>query len=87
MKDLQSSLDRPALLSPLNFIDGEWQSALSGETFAVHNPATGEVIANVPDSQRRGRARRHRRREPRIPRLARKAAQGARRDSAQAGTR
>jgi succinate-semialdehyde dehydrogenase/glutarate-semialdehyde dehydrogenase len=51
MKDLQSSLDRPALLSPLNFIDGEWQSALSGETFAVHNPATGEVIANVPDSQ------------------------------------
>ena len=51
MKDLQSDLVRPALLSRLNFIDGEWQSALSRETFAVDNPAMGEVIANVPDSQ------------------------------------
>ena len=29
-------------------IDGAWVDADSGETFAVHNPATGETIAGVP---------------------------------------
>lgn len=29
------------------YIDGEYVSAASGETFAVYDPATGEVIANV----------------------------------------
>ena len=29
-------------------IDGEHVDALDGQTFEVHNPATGEVIANVP---------------------------------------
>lgn len=29
------------------FIDGQWSAAASGETFAVHNPATGAVIADV----------------------------------------
>ena len=31
-----------------NFIDGEWVNANSGETFAVNNPATGEIIGHVP---------------------------------------
>lgn len=29
------------------FIDGRWQSAASGRTFATYNPATGEVLAEV----------------------------------------
>jgi acyl-CoA reductase-like NAD-dependent aldehyde dehydrogenase len=42
-------------------IDGEWVSAESGKTFAVHNPATGEEIARVakadtPDVDRAVRA-------------------------------
>ena len=31
------------------FIDGTWQKAASGATFAVENPATNEVIAHVAD--------------------------------------
>ncbi|XP_063953071.1 succinate-semialdehyde dehydrogenase, mitochondrial-like [Lytechinus pictus] len=31
------------------YIGGEWVPAKSGETFAVTNPATGEVIANIAD--------------------------------------
>lgn len=31
------------------FINGEWQQADTGKTFAVRNPATGEVLANVAD--------------------------------------
>src|SRR4026207_674678 len=30
------------------FVDGEFVDALSGETMEVLNPATGEVIAEVP---------------------------------------
>src|SRR6476646_7850354 len=30
------------------FIGGEWAESVSGETMAVINPATGEVIAEVP---------------------------------------
>jgi len=33
----------------LNYIDGEWVGADSGRTFAVHNPGTGEKIAEVPE--------------------------------------
>ncbi|MDX8360129.1 aldehyde dehydrogenase family protein [Cytobacillus sp. IB215316] len=29
------------------FINGEWVPAVSGETFDVHNPATGDVVAKV----------------------------------------
>jgi len=50
MTNLRLSLVCPDLANPLNFIDGQWQSALSGATFAVHDPATGNAIANVPDS-------------------------------------
>src|SRR5688572_7191222 len=31
-----------------NFVGGEWVDAASGETMEVLNPATGEVIAEVP---------------------------------------
>jgi succinate-semialdehyde dehydrogenase / glutarate-semialdehyde dehydrogenase len=31
------------------FINGQWVGARSGKTFPVHNPATGEQIALVPD--------------------------------------
>jgi succinate-semialdehyde dehydrogenase/glutarate-semialdehyde dehydrogenase len=38
----------PALLQRQAFVDGKWVDADSGETFSVTNPATGEVIADVP---------------------------------------
>ncbi len=31
------------------FIDGEWREADRGKTFAVRNPATGEILAHVAD--------------------------------------
>ncbi|MGI9624356.1 MAG: aldehyde dehydrogenase family protein, partial [Acidimicrobiales bacterium] len=31
------------------FINGEWVDALSGNTFEVFNPATGERLDSVPD--------------------------------------
>jgi succinate-semialdehyde dehydrogenase/glutarate-semialdehyde dehydrogenase len=42
-------LDNNALLRDAAYIDGEWRSAISGARFAVTNPATGEVIAEVAD--------------------------------------
>lgn len=35
------------LLRTQGFIDGKWIDAYDGNTFEVHNPATGDVIANV----------------------------------------
>ncbi len=37
-----------ALLNRKGFIDGKWVDADSGETFAVTNPATGDVVAELP---------------------------------------
>ena len=37
----------PKLLCDQAYIDGQWVDADSGETFAVENPATGEVLAEV----------------------------------------
>jgi succinate-semialdehyde dehydrogenase/glutarate-semialdehyde dehydrogenase len=42
-------LNRPALLREQCYINGEWISADSGETFAVTNPADGSLVANVPE--------------------------------------
>ena len=39
-----------ALIRTDNFIDGEWVPAQSGRRFAVTNPATGKLIADVADS-------------------------------------
>jgi succinate-semialdehyde dehydrogenase/glutarate-semialdehyde dehydrogenase len=36
------------LLRRQAYLDGEWVDADSGETFPVANPATGEVLAEVP---------------------------------------
>ena len=38
----------PALLHRQAYVDGKWLDADSGDTFPVTNPATGEVIAEVP---------------------------------------
>ena len=42
------SLDPSSLQTDL-FINGRWQQAANGATFAVENPATNEVIAHVAD--------------------------------------
>jgi succinate-semialdehyde dehydrogenase/glutarate-semialdehyde dehydrogenase len=34
------------------YVNGEWISAASGKTFEVNNPATGELIAAIPDMNR-----------------------------------
>jgi len=39
--------------TPLMLIDGEFVPAVSGKTFAVYNPATGAVIANVPEADKK----------------------------------
>jgi succinate-semialdehyde dehydrogenase / glutarate-semialdehyde dehydrogenase len=31
------------------FVDGHWLAAADGRTFAVDDPATGDVVANIPD--------------------------------------
>lgn len=41
-------LKNPSLLRQQGYINGTWQNALSGETIAVVNPATGEQIATIP---------------------------------------
>ncbi len=41
-------LQRPELLRQQAYINGQWCDAASGNTIAVDNPATGEVIAHVP---------------------------------------
>jgi succinate-semialdehyde dehydrogenase/glutarate-semialdehyde dehydrogenase len=41
------SLSDPSLLKNQGYVDGQWIDADSGETFAVTNPANGEVITEV----------------------------------------
>jgi succinate-semialdehyde dehydrogenase/glutarate-semialdehyde dehydrogenase len=41
-------LKNPELLRERAFLAGHWAEADSGERFAVHNPANGELIAHVP---------------------------------------
>ncbi|WP_341318527.1 NAD-dependent succinate-semialdehyde dehydrogenase [Paraburkholderia sp. IMGN_8] len=42
-------LKDPGLLRQAMLIDGEWVPADSGETLDVRNPATGELVARVPN--------------------------------------
>ena len=37
------------LKGPKTYINGQWISAASGNTFDVKNPVNGNVIASVPD--------------------------------------
>ena len=41
-------LKRPDLRQTAGLIDGQWTAADDGRTFAVTDPATGRVLANVP---------------------------------------
>ena len=45
-------VDPAAIRTAAMFIDGAWCEAASGATFEATNPATGEVIANVPKGGR-----------------------------------
>ncbi|WP_019954491.1 NAD-dependent succinate-semialdehyde dehydrogenase [Yoonia vestfoldensis] len=50
--NLKSLLRRPDLVCDAAFVGGEWTQAASGKTFAVTNPARGDVIAQLPDLSR-----------------------------------
>ena len=55
--DLRSILKDPGLLPNKAYVAGEWIDAADGATFAVTNPARGDVIATVPDLTRADAAR------------------------------
>ena len=55
--DLRSLLKDPSLLTEKAYIAGEWVDAPDGRTFAVTNPARGDVIARVADMSRADAAR------------------------------
>ncbi|MCX5543182.1 NAD-dependent succinate-semialdehyde dehydrogenase [Paraburkholderia sp. CNPSo 3076] len=44
-----TNLQHPGLLHEQAYIDGQWRGADDGATLEVHNPSTGERIANVPN--------------------------------------
>ncbi|KAJ6357393.1 hypothetical protein OIU78_005280 [Salix suchowensis] len=46
--NLVSKLTSSGLLKTQGLIDGKWVDAHDGDTIKVLNPATGEVVANVP---------------------------------------
>ncbi len=50
--NLKSLLKTPDLVCDKAFLGGQWVDAASGKTFAVTNPARGDVIAHVPDLSR-----------------------------------
>jgi succinate-semialdehyde dehydrogenase/glutarate-semialdehyde dehydrogenase len=55
--NLASMLKDPSLLETRAFVAGEWIAADDGRTFAVTNPARGDVICHVPDMGRAETAR------------------------------
>lgn len=55
--DLKSLLRDPTLLETRALVAGEWVDADDGATFAVINPARGDVIAEVADVTRKEAAR------------------------------
>ena len=42
-------IESPLIEQSGGFIEGRWVQANSGATLAVHNPATGEHLADVPN--------------------------------------
>jgi succinate-semialdehyde dehydrogenase/glutarate-semialdehyde dehydrogenase len=48
----ETEIDKNNLLRTQSFVNGEWVNAASGKTFDINNPATGELIASVPDMDR-----------------------------------
>ncbi len=55
--DLRALLKDPSLVPGKAYVAGEWVDAADGKTFAVTNPARGDVIAHVPDLGRADAAR------------------------------
>ena len=55
--DLRALLKDPTLLPNKAYVAGEWVDAVDGATFAVTNPARGDIIARVPDLTRADAAR------------------------------
>jgi succinate-semialdehyde dehydrogenase/glutarate-semialdehyde dehydrogenase len=43
------ALKDPTLLRQANYIDGKWVQAASGQTIAVRNPSTGDLVGEVPN--------------------------------------
>ena len=50
--DLRAMLRDPALLATRAYVAGDWIEADDGATFAVTNPARGDVICTLPDLSR-----------------------------------
>ncbi len=48
LKDPRHKLGDPSLLKDLCYVDGAWIGAETGARFAVHNPADGAWLADVP---------------------------------------
>lgn len=46
---VEKILEENSLTKSKAFVNGDWISAASGKTFDVTNPATGQVVASVPD--------------------------------------
>ena len=55
--DLRALLKDPSLLAEKAYVAGEWIEADDGSSFAVTNPARGDVIARVPNLGRAETAR------------------------------
>jgi len=55
--NLRDLLKDPTLLVTKAYVAGEWVDADDGSTFAVTNPARGDVICHVPDLSRKETAR------------------------------
>ena len=55
--DLKSMLSDPSLLQTQAFINSQWVDGENGATFAVSNPARGDIIAQVADLSRADLAR------------------------------
>ncbi|MDZ4134696.1 MAG: aldehyde dehydrogenase family protein, partial [Paracoccaceae bacterium] len=55
--DLRSLLNDPTLLADRAYVAGQWIEADDGATFAVTNPARGDVICHVPNLGRAETAR------------------------------
>ncbi|MEO8488721.1 aldehyde dehydrogenase family protein, partial [Pseudomonas sp.] len=45
---LKNRLQDPSLLAELAYVDGQWVAADSGATLDVRDPATGQLLAQVP---------------------------------------
>ena len=55
--DLRALLRDPSLLETRAYVAGEWITADDGSSFAVSNPARGDVIGTVPNLGRAETAR------------------------------